>query len=131
MKQCINCDFQEHHRDAVFCANCGAQLVERTEPIQTTIWLHSERDSNRELGEQIGLQDEAALRNFERACYEIGLTVEVNPDTGETWLIGIEDDAAIADLDQPAENFIAKLERPIRVSETGMSLAERRKFRRD
>jgi hypothetical protein len=57
--------------------------------ITTSIWLHSEKQSNREDGEKLGLTGEA-LDNFMYACYEVELTVEVDEETGESKIIACD-----------------------------------------
>lgn len=76
--------------DGVYCSYCGAKLEERTEPIRHTLYLHSSSDSTVDEGEELGLTGEA-LKMFCRAGYEVGLVLEVDPETGKANMIGVED----------------------------------------
>lgn len=59
--------------------------------MKTIIYLHSSKESNLDLGEELGLS-EKALEQFKYACYEVGIEVEVNEETGETTILGIKED---------------------------------------
>lgn len=52
------------------------------------IVLHSDKDSNFEKGEEIGLTGEA-LSKFSYALYEVEFEVEVDMETGETSVISV------------------------------------------
>lgn len=60
-----------------------------SEKIKTTIYLHADKESNYEQGEELGLTGEA-LNYFMYACYEVGIDVEVDKETGETIIVGVD-----------------------------------------
>jgi hypothetical protein len=49
-------------------------------PRTTTIYLHSDKESNWELGEELGLSNDAISDEFRSCCYEIEIEVEVHED---------------------------------------------------
>lgn len=51
-------------------------------------YLHSDKSSNAEKAEELGLS-EKALDNFVYSLYEVEFNMEVDVETGETWIIGI------------------------------------------
>lgn len=51
-------------------------------------YLHSYRESNREQAEELGLSEEVS-DNFVYSLYEVEFNMEVDVETGETWIIGI------------------------------------------
>jgi hypothetical protein len=53
------------------------------------IYLHSDKESNRETGEEYGLSGEA-LRSFAYAGDEVRLTLEVDPETGDYKIIAVD-----------------------------------------
>lgn len=50
--------------------------------VKTIIYLHSDKDRNYDLAREIGLSEDT-IRTFAYTCYEVRVTVEVNPETGE------------------------------------------------
>lgn len=90
MKVCLTCCDIKHNPEAKFCMNCGAELFEQTKPIITTYYLHSNKDSNYEKGEELGL-DGDALVEFAYTCYEVGFKMEINPQTGKAKIVGMYD----------------------------------------
>jgi len=56
---------------------------------QVSIYLHSDQLSMNEKGKEIGLTGEA-LKMFEFACYEVLLVLEVNEETGEAKIVGVD-----------------------------------------
>lgn len=48
------------------------------------MYLHSDKESNFELGEEIGLSEKAIQEQFKYALYEVEFDVEVDMETGET-----------------------------------------------
>lgn len=52
------------------------------------VYLHSDKLSMRELGEEIGLAGEA-LKNFMYACYEVRLDLDVD-DSGESVITAVD-----------------------------------------
>lgn len=53
------------------------------------MYLHSDKDSNYERGESLGLKDEA-LHTFAYALGEVGFDVEVDMETGETTILEVD-----------------------------------------
>jgi len=53
------------------------------------MYLNSDKDSNYEIGKELGLSDEA-MEKFKYALYEVQVEVEVNTETGETEIIGFD-----------------------------------------
>jgi hypothetical protein len=57
--------------------------------MKATIYLQSDRISNYNLGQKIGLTREA-LEMFSFACYEVEIVVEVNVETGECVIVSVD-----------------------------------------
>lgn len=55
----------------------------------TKLFVHGCKETNYEVGQELGLSDEA-LKTFAYAAYEVELQVEVNLDTGENEIIGVD-----------------------------------------
>lgn len=55
-----------------------------------TIYLHSTKESNRDVGQELGLTGEA-LNGFMYACYEVKLTLEVDEVTGDSVITHVDD----------------------------------------
>jgi len=51
-------------------------------------YLHSDKSSNREKAEELGLSEKAS-DDFVYSLYEVEFNMEVDVETGETWIIGI------------------------------------------
>lgn len=49
-------------------------------PIKTTMYLHSDKESNWEIGEELGLSEEAISKNFRGCLYELCVEIEVYED---------------------------------------------------
>lgn len=54
--------------------------------MKTKMYLHSDKQSNLERGERLGLKGKA-LDNFAYALYEVEFEVEVNEETGEATIL--------------------------------------------
>lgn len=66
---------------------CG--LVEKTFPIKTSVYLHSNKESMYDKGKELGLSKEAISDNFSHCCYEVKVNIEVYED-GKYKILGIE-----------------------------------------
>lgn len=53
------------------------------------MYLHSHKDSNYEIGEELGLSKKA-LGNFVYALYEVEFDVEIDKETGDCKIIGVD-----------------------------------------
>lgn len=53
-------------------------------------YLHGDKDTNWELGERIGLTEEAIRNHFRGACYEVEVDLEVDMLTGESKIIAVD-----------------------------------------
>lgn len=84
---------------ALFCPYCGLELSESSDPIEIDVYAHGYEDVLRDKGENIGLTG-AALDTFSHCLNELELTVQVDPKTGKTNIIAVDD----VPLDR--ENFI-------------------------
>ena len=58
--------------------------------LKVAIYLHTDKSSQWEIGESIGLKREA-LRMFCHACNEVKVDLEVNEETGETKIVAVDD----------------------------------------
>jgi len=58
--------------------------------ITANVYVHSSKESNYDLGETLGLTGEA-LENFMYTAHEVKLTYEVNPESGATRFIAVND----------------------------------------
>ena len=56
--------------------------------MKTKIYLHSEKETMREEGENLGLTNNA-LDNFMRALYEVEFDIEVDPATGNCEILKV------------------------------------------
>jgi hypothetical protein len=54
-------------------------IVSKTWPQKLTYYLHSEKETNWDIAESLGL-GQAASENFSYACYEVELDIEVSQD---------------------------------------------------
>lgn len=57
--------------------------------MQTTIYVHSSKSNNADIGRSIGLAGEA-LENFCYACYDVALEVDVDEKTGKATIISVD-----------------------------------------
>lgn len=71
-----------------FCPECGAKYIEPKGKVRTKMYLHGEKESNYELGEKLGLSEEA-IKNFAYALYEVEFEVEVDTKTGDYTIIAV------------------------------------------
>ena len=91
MKYCPNsCELGVLHRDSRFCPFCGSNLLKQEEPLRIDFYLHADKESNYEEGQEMGLTD-TALDKFVYTCYELHLNLEVDPNTGEAKMVGVVD----------------------------------------
>ena len=58
--------------------------------MKADVYLHSSKESMWDKGEELGLK-EAALKNFMYACYEVKLTLDIDPVTGDYTIIAVDD----------------------------------------
>ena len=65
-------------------------MINLSNRIKVDFYMHESKNSGRRKGEEIGLSGEA-LEYFRYVGYEIKLNLEVDKDTGETWITGVED----------------------------------------
>jgi len=63
--------------------------IERANPIRTDVYVHADKDTMWELGEKLGLSEEA-LMMFRHAASEVKLTIEVDEQTGESTIIACD-----------------------------------------
>lgn len=101
MKACPN-GHTSFAKDAKFCSECGAELVEQVDPIVTTIALQRDKDDNHELADRMGL-DAAAARSFSYTGVEVTCSVSIDPQSGVVYLLAIHD----------GKGNEIKLERPV------------------
>lgn len=52
-------------------------------PKRTRMYLHSDKESNWEIGEELGLSEEAIRENFRYCLYELEVVIDVYEDG--TW----------------------------------------------
>jgi hypothetical protein len=57
--------------------------------MQTTIYVHSSKSNNADIGRKLGLVDDA-LENFCYACYEVALGVEIDEKTGRAVIVSVD-----------------------------------------
>lgn len=55
-----------------------------------TLYLHSDKDANYEIGEELGLKEEA-LKEFSYVLYEVKCKVQVDMKTGKTKLLSAKE----------------------------------------
>lgn len=55
-----------------------------------TVYVHSDKESNYDTGQRLGLTGEA-LDMFLFACCEVKLTLDVDPDTGLATITHVDD----------------------------------------
>ena len=88
-----------------WCSECGQDVPEKDESlevlepnpepvlpaqIQTTVYLHSSKESMYEKGQELGLRGEA-LNLFCYCCYEVAVLIEVNTATGTYEILAVDD----------------------------------------
>jgi len=57
--------------------------------VRITMYLHSSKEDNLSLGEELGLSEEA-LDMFKHALYEVEFDVELNTETGEVEILAVD-----------------------------------------
>jgi len=57
--------------------------------MKTKMYLHSDKSSNYELGEELGLTGKA-LTNFGYALYEVEFEVEINEESGAVNILTVD-----------------------------------------
>lgn len=62
--------------------------------MRTKMYLHSSKDSNNEIGEELGLS-EKAMEGFKYALYDVEFEVDVNEDDGEVTILKVDGKALI------------------------------------
>ena len=85
---CQNCK-SENPIEFNFCGSCGARLPEHPKTKIVKMYLHGDKESNREQGKDLGLRS-LALNNFCGALYEVEFEVEVDMETGDTKIISCD-----------------------------------------
>ncbi len=53
-----------------------------------TTYLHNDKSSNMDKAEELGLSEEA-IDKFVYSLYEVEFNMEVDVETGKTWIIGV------------------------------------------
>lgn len=54
--------------------------------IKKVIYLHTDRETMYDISVELGLNNEA-LRKFLYCCYEVGVEVSINTETGDTEIV--------------------------------------------
>jgi hypothetical protein len=57
--------------------------------MRATIYVGSSKSNNADIGRSLGLEGDA-LDTFCYACYEVGLEVEVDPQTGKAEIMAVD-----------------------------------------
>jgi len=75
------------------CSKCGLEgacfvYLDKFEVVE--MYLHSDKESNYEKGEELGLTGEA-LKNFAYALYEVKITLKVDTETGKYEILKAEE----------------------------------------
>ena len=109
MKRCPSCN-TEVKVCYKFCPECGVEFPNETGPVRAVIYLHNDSDDGYEYGRELGLEG-TALEEFPSLCYELAVVVEVNRETGDGVMIGINEHKP-GDQGQPT---LVKLKRPVKV----------------
>jgi len=73
-----------------FCPYCGASHKIVPEYVETHVYLHSNKETMIELGEEIGLVGDA-LDTFCYALYEVNIFLRVNTTTGTYEILYMEE----------------------------------------
>lgn len=88
--------------EIMYCQNCGSKLELYTVPIKRTLYLHRDKDSNYDLGDELHLSD-TAMETFAYAGFEVGLDCRIHPETGKVFATGIKSGARIVPLEEDVE----------------------------
>jgi hypothetical protein len=67
--------------------------------MRTTMYLHSSKEDNQDIGEKLGLTGKA-LHNFKYALYEVEFDVEVDGENGNVEILAVNG----FKLEKPSEN---------------------------
>ena len=109
MKTCPNEDGCHIHQQQkkfddtiMFCQMCGTKLEKHTAPIKRTLYLHRDKDSNYDLGDELRLNDEA-MEVFAYAGYEVGLDCRIHTETGKVFATGIKKGGKVIPLEEDVE----------------------------
>lgn len=54
------------------------------------LYVHRSKESNWDLGDAIGLPGAAIMENFKWCCYEVEIEIELDMETGEHIIIGVD-----------------------------------------
>lgn len=57
---------------------------------KTKMYLHSSKESNYDLAEELGIKSEKALDVFKYSLYEVEFEVDVNKKTGEVTILKVK-----------------------------------------
>jgi len=58
--------------------------------VKTVVYLHSDKESMYEHGQELGIKDKA-LNEFCYCCYEVGIHIEVDTKTGKYKILKAKD----------------------------------------
>jgi hypothetical protein len=86
--KCINCEENLLFQGQKFCSSCGWKIEKKDKEI-VTMYLHRDKESNYDIGEEIGLSEEA-LKKFAYALSEVEFNVEVDMKTGNSKIIDVD-----------------------------------------
>ena len=64
--------------------------------MKAKLYLHSSKDSNYEIGKELGLPEGKVLDNFMYALYEVGFDVEIDETTGDCKILKVNGDDIIS-----------------------------------
>lgn len=85
-----------------FCEHCGNKLETVVTPIEHTMYVNGDKDSNYQLAEEMNLSDEATI-TFAHTLDELPIVVKTNPVTGGTKMIGVKSQGQVIYLREPVE----------------------------
>lgn len=57
----------------------------------TTVFLHRDKESNWETGEELGLSEDVIRDKFAYALYEVAVEIEVDTETGDYKILRIQE----------------------------------------
>lgn len=67
------------------------EKLEKNPIIRTTLYLHSDKESNRDTGQELGLEG-MALENFTYALYEVKVEIDLNTATGQYTIVSVKEE---------------------------------------